>query len=243
MLKNPVPKQQTQIRSLVWDDSTCRGATKLMCHSCGVGRLGSPSPHGAATETQAPRLCALQPEKPPRREARAPQGPHSPQLQKAHVQQQRPSTARNKRKIQTAFKSPHRSEYGAPHQHPRVDFSDAALGWLTYPPIFQSAHLGILPIPTFVPHPCWCILTTNPRAVDRQSLPKPAIPTGLRLHRGDLCSQRRPSDYGVGHGRIRNLRTLWGVFHEAEPFTGPTSRNILIHNEDNSKHARGATTP
>ena len=47
---------------------------------------------------RAPRACALQQEKPPQWEARAPQqsSPRSPQLEKARVQQRRPNAAKNK---------------------------------------------------------------------------------------------------------------------------------------------------
>ena len=57
------------------------------------------SPHATTTEAHAPRACALQQEKPPQCEACAPQlesSPHSLQLEKARMQQRRPSTAQNK---------------------------------------------------------------------------------------------------------------------------------------------------
>ena len=50
-------------------------------------------------EAHVPRACAPQQEKPLQREARTLQPRvafHSPQLEKAHVQQQRPGTAMNK---------------------------------------------------------------------------------------------------------------------------------------------------
>ena len=50
----------------------------------------------------------------------------------------------------------------------------------------HPTHSHFRPSPLLV-HP-----NTNPRATGRRSLPKPAIPTGLHLHRGDLSSQRRP---------------------------------------------------
>ena len=45
-----------------------------------------------------PRTCVLQQEKPPQRKAQAPElesSLHAPQLEKAHVQQQRPSAVKN----------------------------------------------------------------------------------------------------------------------------------------------------
>ena len=57
------------------------------------------SPCAATTEALAPRARPLQQEKPPRREACAPQlesSPGSPQLEKVHAQRQRPSTMKSK---------------------------------------------------------------------------------------------------------------------------------------------------
>ena len=34
LLKICLPMQKTQVQSLVWEDSTCHGATKLGHHSC-----------------------------------------------------------------------------------------------------------------------------------------------------------------------------------------------------------------
>ena len=69
-----LPTQGTQVQSLVWDDSTCHWATEPVCHSYW-------SPH-----TLEPVLQ----EKPPQWEA------CEPQLAQAHVQQWRPSAAKNK---------------------------------------------------------------------------------------------------------------------------------------------------
>ena len=79
--------QETQVRSLVWEDPTCCGATK-------------PVHHNYTTLLQSPcsGACEPQPLKPtgsrihiPQLESRSP----SPQLEKAHVQQQRPSADKN----------------------------------------------------------------------------------------------------------------------------------------------------
>ena len=58
--------QGTQVQSLVRENPTCRRATKPVCHNYW-------SPSATTTETHAPRAHALQQEKPPQREAHAPQ--------------------------------------------------------------------------------------------------------------------------------------------------------------------------
>ena len=76
--------QGTQVRALVREDPTCRGATKPVHHNywaCTLepanhqywARVPQLSPRAAITEAHAPRACALQQEKPLQREARAPQ--------------------------------------------------------------------------------------------------------------------------------------------------------------------------
>jgi len=57
------------------------------------------SPCASTTDPQVPRACAPQQEKPPQWETQAPQLESSPcslQLEKVQVQQQRPSTSKNK---------------------------------------------------------------------------------------------------------------------------------------------------
>ena len=86
--------QGTLIRSLVWEDPTCCGATKPEHHNywaCGNLQLLKPVPL---------RVCAPQQEKPPQWEAHAPQlqsGPHSLQLENAPMQQRRLSTDNKER--------------------------------------------------------------------------------------------------------------------------------------------------
>ena len=92
-----LPIQGTQVQSLVPEDSTCRGTAKPMCHNywAHMAQVLKPVP---------PRVCAPQQERPPQWEACAPRlesSPCLPQLEKAHMQQQRPSTAKNN---QTNFK-------------------------------------------------------------------------------------------------------------------------------------------
>ena len=72
--------QETLVQSLVQEDPTCRGATKLVNHSNWAHVLQLLKPEGPGT--QAPQ------EQPLQREA------HEPQLEKAHMQQRRPSAAK-----------------------------------------------------------------------------------------------------------------------------------------------------
>ena len=81
-LRIRLPMQGTQVRALVQEDPTCHGATK---------------PVGHTTEAHMPRApCSAT------REATAmpvhcmKSSPHSPQLEKTHVQQRRPKAAKNK---------------------------------------------------------------------------------------------------------------------------------------------------
>ena len=99
-LKIHLPTQETQVRALVQEDPTCRGATKPVHHNywAHVPQLLKPT---------RPRARALQQEKPLQWEARA---PHtgcgelcSPQLKKAHAQQQRPKAAKNNLKKKKAL--------------------------------------------------------------------------------------------------------------------------------------------
>ena len=70
--------QGTQVRALVQEDPTCRGATKPVRHNYWACAL-EPVSHNywslraTATEAHMPRVCAPQQEKPPQWEARTPQ--------------------------------------------------------------------------------------------------------------------------------------------------------------------------
>ena len=71
--------QGTRVQSLVWEDTTCRGATKPVRHNYWACAL-EPASHNywahvraTTTEARGPRACAPQQEKPPQWEARAPQ--------------------------------------------------------------------------------------------------------------------------------------------------------------------------
>ena len=95
-LRIRLPMQGTRVRALVREDSTCRGATKPVRHNYWACAL-EPMSHNYWA--RAPRALALQ-----QREATAMRSPCtatksspcSPQLEKAHVQQQRLNAAKNK---------------------------------------------------------------------------------------------------------------------------------------------------
>ena len=79
-----LPMQGTRVRALVWEDPTCRGATRSVSHNYWACASGA---------------CAPQQERPRQWEARAPRWrvvPHLPQLEKALAQKRRPNTAKNK---------------------------------------------------------------------------------------------------------------------------------------------------
>ena len=100
-----LPMQGTQVRSLVWDDSTCCGTTTPEGRNDCVHALGPVScnywacvpqrvkptclrahvlqllgQRAAIAEAWAPKASARQPETPSQREARAPQGRAAPAL-------------------------------------------------------------------------------------------------------------------------------------------------------------------
>ena len=68
-LRIHLPMQGTQVWALVWEDPTCRGATKPMLHNywaCALEPVSLQllSPRATATEVCVPRAHALQQEKP-----------------------------------------------------------------------------------------------------------------------------------------------------------------------------------
>ena len=87
--KNP-PANARDILSLVWEDSTCHGATKPMHHMLG--------PHAANTETHVPRDCSTTGKATAMRSplTTAKGSPCLLQLEKTCEKQQRPSAAKNK---------------------------------------------------------------------------------------------------------------------------------------------------
>ena len=84
--------QGTWVWSLVQEDTTCQGATKLMCHKYWSLRV-------ASTEAHVPGACAPQ-EKPPQWEACTPQQKVAPTChsQRKPAHQPRPFTATIKNK-------------------------------------------------------------------------------------------------------------------------------------------------
>ena len=86
-----LPMQVTQVRALVWEDPTCRGATGPVSHnywarepqllSLRVWSLCSAT--GEAAIVRGPRTVMKS-------------GPHLPQLEEALAQKRRPNTAKNK---------------------------------------------------------------------------------------------------------------------------------------------------
>ena len=102
--------QGTRVWALVQEDPTCRGATKPVRHNYWACTLEPTSHNYGAQVPQILKPMRLEPvrlepvlynkEKPPQREAHAPQrtvAPHSPQLEKACVQQRRPNAVKNKK--------------------------------------------------------------------------------------------------------------------------------------------------
>ena len=89
--------QRTRIRSLVWEDATCCRATKPVHHNHWGGVL-EPTCHSGwspcTLESMLRNKRHQRSAKPTTRQLGS--SPHSPQLEKARAQQQRPSAAKNK---------------------------------------------------------------------------------------------------------------------------------------------------
>ena len=97
-----LPMQGTWVWALVREDPTCRGATKLMCHNYWASRTREPQLLKPARHnywslcTKSP--CSATREATPVRSllTTTKRSPCLPQLEKACVQQWRPSAAKNK---------------------------------------------------------------------------------------------------------------------------------------------------
>ena len=63
-LRVRLPMQGTWVQALVREDPTCRGATRPVSHNYKTHESQLLSPRATATETRAPRACALRQEKP-----------------------------------------------------------------------------------------------------------------------------------------------------------------------------------
>ena len=106
-LRIHLPMQGTRIRSLVWEDPTCRRATKPMCHNYWACALEPASRKHWAHVLQLLKPVCLEPVLCNKRSKattmRSPHtttksNPHSPQLEKPHAQQRGPNVAKKKRK-------------------------------------------------------------------------------------------------------------------------------------------------
>ena len=102
-LRVRLPMQGTRVRALVQEDPTCRGATKPVCHSYWACTLEPANHNYWAHVPQLLKPVRLEPVLPTREATamRSPctttkSSPRSLQLEKAHVQQQRPNAAKNK---------------------------------------------------------------------------------------------------------------------------------------------------
>ena len=96
-----LPRQGTWVQSLVWEDSTARGATKAVHHNCWAHTLESRvlAWRAATTKAHMSRSRPPKQEKPPQGEAGVLQLESSPcslQVEKALIEQWRPSAAKHK---------------------------------------------------------------------------------------------------------------------------------------------------
>ena len=97
-----LPVQGTRVQALVREDPACRRATKPMCHNYRACAL-EPESHNYWAHVLQLQACTPR-SLWPQREAtamRSPRtatksSPRSPQLEKAHAQQQRPNATKNK---------------------------------------------------------------------------------------------------------------------------------------------------
>ena len=101
MVKNPPANAGDGVRALVREHPTCCRETKPVCHNYGACALEPMSHNYWAREPQLLKPVRLEPVLRNRRSHRNEKpamksSPRSPQLEKAHVQQQRPNAAKNK---------------------------------------------------------------------------------------------------------------------------------------------------
>ena len=100
-----LPMQGTWVWSLVWEDPTCRGATKPVCHNYWACSLEPTSHNYWAHVPQLLKPMCLEPLLRNKRSHRM-RSPHtatkssplSLQLEKAHAQQRRPNATKKKKK-------------------------------------------------------------------------------------------------------------------------------------------------
>ena len=79
--------QETPLRSLVREDTTCHGATQSVCHNYWASDLEPGAATAEPTHLSCWSLPTLEPARPQRRSLRTQleSSPHSPQLEKGHV--------------------------------------------------------------------------------------------------------------------------------------------------------------
>ena len=78
-----LPMQGTRVRALVWEDPTCRGATKPVSHNYWACASGVSAPQQREAEIVRGPCTAMK------------SGPRSLQLEEALAQKRRPNTAIN----------------------------------------------------------------------------------------------------------------------------------------------------
>ena len=78
-----LPIQRTRVRALVWEDPTCRGATRPVSHNYWACASGACAPQQEAAIVRGPCTAMKS-------------GPRLPQLEEALAQKWRPNTAINK---------------------------------------------------------------------------------------------------------------------------------------------------
>ena len=76
-----LPMQGTRVRALVWEDPTCRGATRPVSHNYWACASGACAPQREAAIVRGPRTAMKS-------------GPHLLQLEKALAQKRRSNTAK-----------------------------------------------------------------------------------------------------------------------------------------------------
>ena len=82
-LRIRLPTQGTRVRALVWEDPTCRGATRPVSHNYWACVSGACAPQREAVIVRGPRTAIKS-------------DPHLPQQEKALAQKWRPNTPKNK---------------------------------------------------------------------------------------------------------------------------------------------------
>ena len=103
LLRICLPMQWTWVRALIWENPTCCGTTNPVHHSywtCAPEPMshnyGAHMPQLPKPAHLEPMLCNKRSHRNEKTNTAVKSRPHSPQLEKACVQQRRPSAAKNK---------------------------------------------------------------------------------------------------------------------------------------------------